>query len=101
MSSYKFNFTVADTVLDHMDTVNSNLQNALAELESYAASSLADWEGGAQAAYDAAKKEWRAGADAMAGALQAGRISLFNISEGYGSAEQRATQIWQNTYTGR
>ena len=33
-------------------------------------------------------------------ALQSGRVSLFNISEGYGNAEQRATQIWSNTYTG-
>lgn len=101
MSSYKFNFTVADTVLDHMDLVNRDLQNSLAELEANARRSLADWEGGAQAAYAAAEAEWRAGADAMRAALEAGRISLFNISEGYGTAEQRATQIWQNTYTGR
>jgi hypothetical protein len=37
----------------------------------------------------------------MSDALQAGRTSLFNISDGYGSAEQRASQIWANTYTGR
>jgi WXG100 family type VII secretion target len=101
MTSYKFNFSVADTVLDHMDSVNSNLRNSLAELEAHCRSSLAEWDGVARESYTAAEAEWRAGAAAMSQALQSGRTSLFNISEGYGSAEQRATQIWQNTYTGR
>ena len=35
MSSYKFNFTVADYVLDHMDTVKKNLQTSLQELEAH------------------------------------------------------------------
>ena len=101
MSSYKFNFTVADYVLDHMDTVNRNLQTSLQELEAHCRQSLAEWDGAAQAQYASAEAEWRAGAAAMTAALQSGRVSLFNISEGYGNAEQRATQIWSNTYTGR
>ena len=101
MSSYKFNFTVADGTLDHMDTVNSNLTTALEELERNSRAHLQEWDGQAQTAYTAAEAEWRAGLQTMTQALQGGRISLFNISEGYGSAEQRASQIWANTYTGR
>jgi len=101
MSSYKFNFTVADTVCDHMDVVNSELQSALSELEAHCRTSLGDWTGVARDSYYAAEAEWRAGADTMRSALGQGRMSLFNISEGYGSAEQRATTIWTNTYTGR
>jgi len=100
-NSYKFNFTMADNTLDHMDSVNDKLSDALLELERNSQSSLAEWEGGAQLAYTQAESEWRAGMQQMTAALQAGRISLFNISDGYGSAEQRASQIWANTYTGR
>ena len=100
-NSYKFNFTMADNTLDHMDSVNDKLKSALEELERNSQSSLAEWEGGAQTAYTQAQLEWRAGMVQMTEALQAGRISLFNISDGYGSAEQRASQIWANTYTGR
>lgn len=101
MTSYKFSFTTADYVLDHMDSVNSTLQTSLQELESHCRQTLAEWDGVARDAYYQAETEWRLGFSAMSQALQAGRVSLFNISEGYGSAEQRATQIWQNTYTGR
>jgi WXG100 family type VII secretion target len=100
-NSYKFNFTVADDTLDHMDTVNGTLKNALQDLESNSRSHLQEWTGAAQTAYTQAEAEWRAGMQTMSDALQAGRTSLFNISDGYGSAEQRASQIWANTYTGR
>lgn len=101
MTSYRFNFNTADYVLDHMDSVNTTLRTSLADLEAHCRSTLAEWDGVARDSYTAAEAEWRAGAAAMSDALQAGRTSLFAISEGYGSAEQRATQIWQNTYTGR
>lgn len=100
-NSYKFNFTMADETLDHMDRVNTTLKDALGELERNSRNQLQEWEGGAQTAYAQAEAEWRAGMEQMTQALQAGRVSLFNISDGYGSAEQRATQIWANTYTGR
>ena len=101
MSSYKFNFTIADTVTDHMDTVNTQMQTALSDLEAHCRASLKDWEGATQEAYYRAEQEWKAGADAMRAALAQGRMSLYNISEGYGNAEVRSTQIWTNTYTGR
>ncbi|BCY13394.1 WXG100 family type VII secretion target [Actinoplanes sp. L3-i22] len=101
MSSYKFNFTVADNTLDHMDTVNNNLKQALEELERNSRAHLQEWTGDAQTAYAHAEAEWRAGLQTMSQALQSGRVSLYNISEGYGGAEQRASQIWANTYTGR
>jgi WXG100 family type VII secretion target len=100
-NSYKFNFSIADDTCDHMDTVNSTISQALQELESHCQSSLADWSGAAQTQYTQAQAEWNAGLQTMTQALQQGRMSLFNISEGYGSAETRATQIWANTYTGR
>ncbi|MET0491504.1 MAG: WXG100 family type VII secretion target [Actinoplanes sp.] len=100
-NSYKFNFTIADETLDHMDRVNTDLGSALEELERNSEAHLAEWTGGAQGAYKVAKAEWTAGMQEMTAALQSGRVSLFNISDGYGSAEQRATTIWQNTYTGR
>ncbi|RZU53495.1 WXG100 family type VII secretion target [Krasilnikovia cinnamomea] len=100
MSSYKFNFQVADYTLDGMDAINSKIHEALNNLETYAQSHLAEWTGAAQGSYAEAKVRWDAAADQMNVALAAGRQALFNISDGYGTAEQRATQIWDNTRTG-
>ncbi len=100
MSSYTFNFNVADQTLDHMDSVNKAIRAALEELHNNCQKSLAEWEGDARTQYYEAKARWDGAAEQMTLALQAGRVSLFNISEGYGSAEQRGTQIWANTRTG-
>ncbi|WKU05343.1 WXG100 family type VII secretion target [Micromonospora sp. HUAS LYJ1] len=96
MGSYRFNFIVADQTLDHMNSVNKNLQSALAELEQNCRAHLREWDGAAQQAYALAEAQWRAGLSTMTASLDAGRKALFDISEGYGSADQRAAQIWSN-----
>jgi WXG100 family type VII secretion target len=98
--TYTFNFNLADQTLDHMSTINQNIRTALDDLERTCLASMAEWTGAAREQYTEAKRQWDFNAQKMNEALQAGRQSLFQISDGYGSAEQRAQQIWANTYTG-
>lgn len=96
MSDYRFDFNVADMTLDEMHAVNARVKNSLAEMESQVEKSLADWTGVAQQAYYAAKAEWNQQAQQMPVYLESGRQTLLSISDGYGSAEKRAQQIWSS-----
>lgn len=94
MSSYSFNFMLADETLDHMNRINSTITSELADLEHQVEAHLAEWDGAVKDAYWDAKAKWNAAAQQMPVALEAGRNTLYNISDGYGSAEQRWQQIW-------
>jgi WXG100 family type VII secretion target len=96
MSNYQFNFQTADYTLNSMNTINVRIRSGLDDLQSSVEASLADWEGSAQEAYWQAKARWNAAANEMSMHLGSARSTLSNISDGYGSAEQRATQIWQS-----
>jgi WXG100 family type VII secretion target len=95
--SFSFNFEIADYTLDGMDRVNKNIAQALHSLEETCENSLADWSSDARDAYRVSKRTWDAFANQMSHHLQNARIALLSISEGYGTTEQRATKIWENT----
>lgn len=94
MSSYSFNFNLAGQTVDHMSRVNQQINTALGELETYAGQHMAEWTGAAKEQYEVSKQRWNAAADQMAVCLANASQSLFNISDAYGTAEQRQAQIW-------
>lgn len=97
MSNYRFNFQVADYTLDGMHAINTQIRQALDDVQSIAEGSLADWTGDAREHYTLAKAAWNAAANEMTGHLDNARATLLNISDNYGATEQRARQIWENS----
>ncbi|MCX2731748.1 WXG100 family type VII secretion target [Saccharopolyspora sp. NFXS83] len=97
MSDYRFNFSVADATLYDMDAINNKVRSALTEMERSVEASLSEWTGDAQNAYWEAKAAWNQQANLMPQYLQSGRQTLLNISDNYGTTEQRARQIWDQT----
>ncbi|ALG12017.1 WXG100 family type VII secretion target [Kibdelosporangium phytohabitans] len=97
MSDYRFDFNVADLTLDEMHAINGRVKTALADMERQVETTLADWTGAAREAYYAAKAEWNQQAQQMPVYLEAGRQTLLSISDNYGTTEQRAQQIWNNS----
>lgn len=97
MSDYSFNFNHADLTLDEMHAVNGRVKSALAEMESAVEKTLTDWTGDAEKAYWEAKAEWNRKANQMPVFLEAGRQTLLQISDNYGTTEQRSRQIWDNS----
>lgn len=97
MSDYRFDFNVADMTLDEMHAINSRVKQALTDMESEVEKSLAEWTGAAREAYGQAKAEWNRQANQMPVYLESGRQTLLNISDNYGTTEQRARQIWENS----
>jgi ESAT-6 family protein len=95
MSDYRFDFNMADATLDTMQTINGRVRQGLDDMQRRVESTLQDWTGDAQTAYWQAKTEWNRQADQMPGQLETGRQTLLNISDNYGTTEQRAAQIWR------
>jgi WXG100 family type VII secretion target len=97
MSNYSFNFQVADYTLDGMNAVNTQIRQGLDSLQATVESSLAEWTGAAREQYTVAKANWNAAAQQMTVHLETARATLLNISDNYGTTEQRARQIWENS----
>ncbi|MEU5941297.1 WXG100 family type VII secretion target [Micromonospora sp. NPDC047548] len=97
MSNYSFNFQVADYTLDGMNAINTQIRQALDSLQATAESSLAEWTGDAREHYTVAKAAWNTAAQQMTVHLETARSTLLNISDNYGTTEQRARQIWENS----
>lgn len=100
MSNYRFNFAQADAVLYDMNDINNRIKGALADMETNVERTLADWEGAAQAQYKVSKAAWNSAANDMTLYLEAARKTLLEISDNYGTTEQRATQIWNDVRGG-
>ena len=100
MTTYTFNFAMAEATLDHMGSVNQRIRAALDQLEQTCQTTMADWTDDSKNAYIVQKQRWDQNAAAMNQALMGARQALGGISQGYGDAQSRATNLWQNTYTG-
>ncbi|GAA0504225.1 hypothetical protein GCM10011581_45350 [Saccharopolyspora subtropica] len=100
MSDYRFNFQIADATLYDMDHVTKHVKSVLEDLERDAEASIKDWTGDARDAYWKAKAEWDQQAAAMPVYLEAGRKALLQISDNYGTTEQRAQMIWNDVRGG-
>ncbi len=100
MSDYRFDFNQADATLYDMNTTNNNITHALADMETNVEKSIQEWTGAARDAYYAAKAQWNQSANDMAMYLQQARTTLLQISDNYGTTEQRATEIWNDVRGG-
>lgn len=100
MSNYTFDFGQADAVLFDINKINNQIKSALAEMEQRVETGLADWTGDAQTQYHVSKAAWRNSANEMSAYLEQARVTLLQISDNYGTTEQRHAQIWNNVRGG-
>ncbi|GAA3945608.1 WXG100 family type VII secretion target [Actinoplanes auranticolor] len=100
MSNYSFNFQQADAVLYDMNQINNKIKSGLAEMERTVETSLQDWTGAAQQQYYVSKAAWNQSANQMTVYLEQARVTLGQISDNYGTTEQRHSQIWNDVRGG-
>ncbi|GIL27951.1 WXG100 family type VII secretion target [Actinocatenispora comari] len=100
MSDYRFDFTQADATIYDMQTINKRIGEALQGMESSVEKSLADWTGAAQATYWDAKAQWNKSAGDMNAYFEQARLVLMDISDNYGTTEQRHTKLWNDVRGG-
>lgn len=100
MSNYSFNFQQADAVLYDMNQINNKIKSGLAEMERNVETSLQDWTGAAQQQYYVSKAAWNQSANQMTVYLDQARATLLQISDNYGTTEQRHSQIWNDVRGG-
>ncbi|AGL14099.1 WXG100 family type VII secretion target [Actinoplanes sp. N902-109] len=96
MSNYTFDFAQADAVLSDMNGINTRIKSALEQMEHTVEASLADWTGAAQQQYYVSKAKWNQSANEMTMYLDQARQTLLQISDNYGTTEQRHAQIWND-----
>ena len=94
MTEYRFNFSMADQVRDHMASINNEIHSMLSTLDGDVRKSLASWESGAREAYDAAKLQWDAAAGRMPASLGRAEQALSAISDGYLQVEHFGIDQW-------
>jgi WXG100 family type VII secretion target len=94
VSDYYFDFNQADATLYDMNQVNQSLQTALEDMEASVEKSMAEWTGGAREQYAVSKAAWHHSANEMAVFLDQARLTLLQISDNYGTMEQRQAAIW-------
>ncbi|WP_067494991.1 WXG100 family type VII secretion target [Actinoplanes sp. TFC3] len=100
MSNYTFDFNQADAVLTDMNQINTRIKSALEQMEQTVEASLADWTGAAQQQYYVSKAKWNQSANEMSVYLEQARLTLLQISDNYGTTEQRHAQIWNDVRGG-
>jgi len=100
VSDYRFDFNQADATLFDMNAANQQLQGALHDMEQSVEKSMADWTGPAREQYAVSKAIWHQSANEMATALQQARATLLQISDNYGTTEQRQAAIWNDVRGG-
>ena len=100
MSNYTFDFVQADAVLTDMNRINGQIQSSLEGMERTVEASLAQWTGAAQELYKVSKLAWNQAADSMVAYLEQARQTLLQISDNYGTTEQRHAKIWNDVRGG-
>jgi WXG100 family type VII secretion target len=100
VSNYTFDFNQADATLTDMNSINTRIKSALEQMEQTVEASLAEWTGAAQQQYYVSKAAWNQSANEMSVYLDQARSTLMQISDNYGSTEQRHAQIWNDVRGG-
>ncbi|WP_127500458.1 WXG100 family type VII secretion target [Actinoplanes solisilvae] len=100
MSDYRFDFNQADAVLYDMDQHTKRINSALDEMEKSVEARMQDWDGAAKEQYAVSKAVWDQSAKEMGVFLDQARLTLLQISDNYGTTEQRQAQIWNDVRGG-
>lgn len=80
---------------DEFQQVLDALRARLEQLDGELRTSLGEWTGDAQAAYQVAHAQWRAAADDMAGSLAWLRSVLWTAHQNYHSAHTTNIGMWR------
>ena len=94
MATYTFNRGQADQVRDTMASVTRQLQQELEHMDGKVRTTLAEWEDGAAAQYETAKKQWDAAAARMPHSLNSAEVALSQITDGYLKVEHSGVNAW-------
>jgi WXG100 family type VII secretion target len=100
VSDYRFDFNQADATLYDMNQINQRIKTALSEMEQSVERSMADWTGAARDQYTVSKAVWDQAANEMTVYLDQARGTLLQISDNYGTTEQRQAAIWNDVRGG-
>lgn len=92
--TYSINSPQVEHVIEEMLTITRNITGLLEALDESARSSLAQWNGAAQAAYAENKAVWDAAAAEMVQQSAAAGRTLANINATYGHAEVTNANRW-------
>jgi uncharacterized protein YukE len=82
----RFDFTLADLVLDRMGSITGGLGDLLAELESTVEPGLAGWTDEARERYLLAKRDWARAAERMPDCVDRAREAFGELARGYDEA---------------
>ncbi|MGD7707361.1 WXG100 family type VII secretion target [Microlunatus sp. Y2014] len=80
--------------ISDLNTAHKGTDSTLTQLEGELEQSLAQWDGQAREAYQAAKQKWDAAANHMAQVIQKMTTTLSTISENYDANERNITSSW-------
>jgi uncharacterized protein YukE len=87
MTRQRFDFTLADLVLDRMGSITGGLGELLAELESTVEPGLDGWTAEAREQYRQAKRDWARAAERMPDCVDRARGAFGELARGSGSCD--------------
>jgi WXG100 family type VII secretion target len=94
MVTYSVNMGQVEQVAEEMQSITTNLQRTLDDLESSSKQNLAEWTLSAKGEYEAAKAQWDAAAGRMTEQLGRAQQALGAINELYSHAERQGQAMW-------
>jgi ESAT-6 family protein len=100
VSDYTFDFTQADATVYDMNQITQRINSALDEMEASVEARMQEWTGAAQSQYVVSKAQWDKSADEMSVFLEQARLTLLQISDNYGTTEQRHAMLWNDVRGG-
>lgn len=100
MSDYTFDFNQADATVYDMNQITQRINSALAEMETAVEARMQDWDGSAKSQYAISKAQWDKSAGDMGVFLEQARLTLLQISDNYGTTEQRHAMLWNDVRGG-
>lgn len=100
MSDYTFDFTQADATVYDMNQITQRINSALAEMETAVEARMQEWTGAAKSQYGVSKAQWDKSAGDMGVFLEQARLTLLQISDNYGTTEQRHAMLWNDVRGG-
>ncbi|MDT7805854.1 MAG: hypothetical protein QOI78_9287 [Actinomycetota bacterium] len=83
VSRQRFDFTLADLVLDRMGSITGGLGELLAELESTVEPGLAGWTDEGRERYLQAKRDWVKASERMPDCVDRAREAFGELARGY------------------
>lgn len=97
---YTFDFKQADATIYDMDHITQRINSALEEMEKAVEARMQDWDGTAKTQYAISKGQWDKSAAEMGVFLEQARLTLLQISDNYGTTEQRHAMLWNDVRGG-